>query len=131
MKQKTTSYRSARGRALGLGSAKDGTHHWWAQRLTALALVPLTIWFVICILGLIGGDYAQAKAWIAAPWNAVLLLLLIGATFHHAQLGLQVVIEDYVHREGTKFALVILVKFAAILLGALAGFSVLKIAFGG
>ncbi|MCZ6509344.1 MAG: succinate dehydrogenase, hydrophobic membrane anchor protein, partial [Alphaproteobacteria bacterium] len=90
------SLRSPLGRARGLGSAKSGTQHWWAQRLTAIALVPLTIWFVIAMVAATGSDYTTARAFIGNPVTAVLLVLLIVATFHHAQLGLQVVIEDYV-----------------------------------
>ena len=79
------------GRVRGLGSAKSGSEHWWAQRLTAVALVPLTLWFIYSALALAGADYAAAKAWLATPWNAVLMVLLVIATCHHMQLGLQVV----------------------------------------
>jgi succinate dehydrogenase / fumarate reductase membrane anchor subunit len=125
------SYRTPLGRVRGLGSAKEGVAHWWAQRLTALALVPLVLWFVASLLSMIGADQAAVKAWLGEPLPAVLAVLLIGATFHHAQLGLQVVIEDYVHGRGAKLALIILVKFAALLLGGLGIFAVLKLAFGG
>jgi len=125
------SYRSPLGRARGLGSAREGTAHWWAQRLTAVALVPLTLWFVIGLVGLIGAEYAVVEEWISAPVNATLLVLLIVATFHHAQLGLQVVIEDYVHHDGLKIAAIMLVKFAAIVLGLAAVLAVLSISFGG
>jgi len=124
------SYRSPLGRARGLGSAREGTAHWWAQRLTAVALVPLTLWFVIGLVGLIGAEFAAVEEWISGPINATLLVLLIVATFHHAQLGLQVVIEDYVHHEGLKIAGIVLVKFAAILLGLAAVLAVLSISFG-
>ena len=124
------SYRTPIGRARGLGSAKDGTAHWWAQRLTALALVPLTLWFAISVIGLVGGGRAAVLDWLESPVAAGLMILLIGATFHHAQLGVQVVIEDYVHNEPVKIGAIILVKFAAVVL-ALAGIlSVLAIAFG-
>lgn len=125
------SLRSPLGRARGLGSAKSGTQHWWAQRLTALALVPLTIWFVIAMLTAVGGDHASAVAFIGNPVTAVLLILLIVATFHHAQLGLQVVIEDYVHTKSAEIAVLLLVKGAAIVLALAAIFAVLSIAFGG
>jgi succinate dehydrogenase / fumarate reductase membrane anchor subunit len=125
------SLRTDLGKARGLGSAKDGVQHWWAQRLTALALIPLVLWFVASVAGLTGADIAPVRAWIAQPVTAVLLLLLIAATFHHMQLGLQVVIEDYVHTECLKVIGIVLVKFAAVLLAAAAGFSVLKIAFAG
>ena len=124
------SYRTPIGRARGLGSAKDGTAHWWAQRLTALALIPLVLWFVISVIGLIGAGRGAVLDWVESPVTAGLLVLLIGATFHHAQLGVQVVIEDYVHNEAAKLALIVLVKFAAVVL-ALAGIlAVLAIAFG-
>lgn len=125
------SLRSPLGRARGLGSAKSGTQHWWAQRLTAIALVPLTIWFVISMVAATGGDFASARAFIGNPVSAVLLILLIVATFHHAQLGLQVVIEDYVHTKPVEIALLIAVKGAAIALATAAVFSVLLIALGG
>ena len=125
------SLRSPLGRARGLGSAKSGTQHWWAQRLTAVALVPLTIWFVIAIVGATGGDHASARAFIGNPVTAVLLILLIVATFHHAQLGLQVVIEDYVHTKSVEITLLLAVKGAAIVLATASVFAVLSIAFGG
>jgi succinate dehydrogenase membrane anchor subunit len=125
------SYRSPLARARGLGSAREGAAHWWAQRLTAVALVPLCLWFVIGLVGVIGEDHRTVTDWIGSPVNAALLVVLIVAAFHHAQLGLQVVIEDYVHHEGLKIAGIILVKFAAILLGLAAVFAVLDISFGG
>lgn len=124
-------FRSPLARVRGLGSAKEGVEHWWAQRLTALALVPLVLWFVISIVGLIGADRAAMVAWVGHPINAVLLVLLLIATFYHAQLGLQVVIEDYVHSHGKKLFALIFVKFLAVLLGSLTVFSVLKLALGG
>ncbi len=125
------SLRSPLGRARGLGSAKSGTQHWWAQRLTAIALVPLTIWFVIAMVAATGSDYTTARAFIGNPVTAVLLILLIVATFHHAQLGLQVVIEDYVHTKSVEIALLLAIKGAAIVLALAAIFAVLSIAFGG
>lgn len=125
------SHRSPLGRARGLGSAKDGTAHWWAQRVTAIALVPLSLWFVAGVLGLIGAGHEEALAWIGYPLNAVLLVLLIAVTFHHGQLGLQVVIEDYVHAEWLKIALILVAKFAAVLLALLGIVAVLAITFGG
>ena len=119
------------GKVRGLGSAKEGVHHWWAQRLTALALVPLVLWFVASIAGLAGAEIGLVRAWIAEPVTAVLLVLLIAATFHHMQLGMQVVIEDYVHVEWLKITGIVLVKFAAIVLAVASGFAVLKIAFAG
>ncbi len=124
----TSSLRSPLGRVRGLGSAKEGVAHWWAQRVTALALVPLTLWFVVAVISLAGADHARTTAWIASPVPAMLLILLIAATFYHAVLGLQVVIEDYVHPEWLRIVLILFVKAAAIVLAAAAIFAVLKIA---
>ncbi len=117
------------GRVRGLGSAKNGTHHWWMQRVTAVALVPLTVWFIYSILGLLGGGYTDAARWLASPVNAVLMVLLLIATFHHLQLGLQVVIEDYIHGEGAKIAAIVIVKLASFALAVTGAFAVLKVAF--
>jgi succinate dehydrogenase / fumarate reductase membrane anchor subunit len=125
------SLRSPLGRARGLGSAKEGTAHWWAQRVTAVALVPLTLWFVANVIALAGAPRIDVLAWLASPVAAVLMLLLVAAVFRHAQLGLQVVVEDYVHAEGAKVAALMFVNGASLLLGALAAFSILKLAFGG
>ena len=125
------SLRSPLGRVRRLGSAKSGTEHFWAQRVTAVALIPLTLWFVYSILALGNGDHAVASAWMQSPLNAVLLLLLIVATFHHMQLGLQVVIEDYIHVEYMKIVMLVIVKGASLLLGVAAAFAVLKVSFGG
>ena len=123
--------RTPLGRARGLGSAKEGVSHWWAQRVTAVALVPLVIWFVILVIRLPHADYEQAITWLAYPINNVLLVLLLGCVFYHTVLGLQVVIEDYVHTEGLKIITLLVVKFTAIVLAASAIFAVLSIAFGG
>jgi len=123
-----SSLRSGLGRARGLGAAKEGVNHWWAQRVTALALVPLTLWFVASVVVLAGADHAAVTAWIARPLNTVLLLCLVGATFWHAGLGLQVVIEDYIHRESMRIAVLLAAK-AVLLLGALSGIlAVLRVA---
>ena len=123
-------YRTPIARARGLGSAKDGTHHWWMQRITAIALVPLTVWLVGSLVAIGSADHAQTVHWIRSPAVSIALLLTIAALFHHAQLGLQVVIEDYVHAEWKKIAVLITVKLLAIAIAATAAFSVLKIAFG-
>ncbi len=119
------------GRVRGLGSAKTGSEHWWAQRVTAVALVPLTLWFIYSALALAGADYAAAKAWLGTPINAILMVLLVVATFHHVQLGLQVVIEDYIHGEASKVAALVAVKLGCVALAVAAVFSVLKVSFGG
>ena len=123
------SRRSPLARVRGLGSAKEGVSHWWAQRITALALVPLALWFVTSVAMMTGADYGSVRAWAASPVVAGLLILLIVATFYHMALGLQVVIEDYVGREGVKFAALILVQAAAIVLGLIGVLSVLLLLF--
>ena len=117
-------------RARGLGSAKAGVAHWWAQRLTAIALIPLVVWFAISLVMLSGADYAMARAWIGSPRVMVLLILTIGIGLHHGQLGLQVVIEDYVHGDGRKLALIVLVKFVAAAFGLAAILAILRIGLG-
>ena len=125
------SLQSPLSRARGLGSAKNGTHHWWMQRVTAIALIPLTLWFVVAMIKITGAGHSDAISWVQSPFNAIMLLLLIVATFYHMQLGLQVVIEDYVHSEVTKTTLMLAQKLTSFALGVAAGFAVLKIAFGG
>lgn len=112
-----------------LGSAKDGTHHWWAQRLSALALIPLSIWFVASLLSLTGESHQNFALWASGPFTASLLILLIVATFYHAWLGLQVVVEDYVHTTGLKLALLLALKAACILLATIGMISVLILLF--
>lgn len=123
-------FRTPLARVRGLGSAKSGTHHWWMQRLTAVALVPLSLWFVASLINLATADHATVVAWLSSPVTAVLLCALIVATFHHGQLGLQVVLEDYVHTEWLKLMSIVLTKLLALLLAAICLFAVLSIAFG-
>jgi succinate dehydrogenase / fumarate reductase membrane anchor subunit len=123
--------RSNLGRVRGLGSAKEGVTHFWHQRLTAVALVPLSIWFVVSAISLAGADFAAYHAWIALPGNTTLMILLIGMVFYHGALGLQVVIEDYVHGEGAKLASLILMKLVALLLAVFSAVAVLRVAFAG
>ena len=113
-----------------LGSAKEGVAHWWAQRVTALALVPLALWFVIVVIELAGADRALFVDWVRHPVPAVLLVLLLIATFYHGALGLQVVIEDYVENEALRFGLLIVMRLAAIVLAVLGIFAVLKLSLG-
>jgi succinate dehydrogenase / fumarate reductase membrane anchor subunit len=117
-------------RARGLGSAREGVHHWWAQRLTAIALIPLVVWFAISLVMMSGADYGAVRAWIGSPVVMVLLILTIAVGLHHGQLGLQVVIEDYVHGDGSKLALIVAVRFVAVLFGLAAIVAVLRIGFG-
>jgi succinate dehydrogenase / fumarate reductase membrane anchor subunit len=114
-------------RAIGLGSAKDGVHHWWMQRVSAIVLVPLTMWFIAAIIAQTGADYAAFVAWIRNPITDILMGLLLTALFYHAALGLQVVVEDYVHSDAT-FAAVIAVRLACFTLGAAGIFATLRIA---
>jgi succinate dehydrogenase / fumarate reductase membrane anchor subunit len=125
-----TRLRSPLGRALGLGSAKEGVEHWWLQRITAVALVPLSLWFVIAIIRLVGADGDSVRDWVGNPLPAILLVLLLIATFYHASLGLQVVIEDYIHAELTKLALVVIVRLGCFALAVAGMFAVLSMAVG-
>ena len=125
------SMRSALGRVRGLGSAKSGTGHWWSQRVTAVALVPLTLWFVFALASHSGAGHDEIVAWIGQPFNAVLMISTVAVTFYHAYLGLQVVIEDYVHGEAAKLSLLLLVKGASFLLALTGIVSVLAILFRG
>jgi succinate dehydrogenase membrane anchor subunit len=124
------SLRTPLARVTGLGSAKDGTGHWWLQRLTAIALVPLVVWFVASVLSLTGAEQAAVKAWLANPLAALLMVLFLGTGFYHLKLGLQVVIEDYVHGHACKVAMLIANAFACILLGGGSILAVLKLTFG-
>lgn len=117
-------------RANHLGSAHEGTHHWWWQRMTGLALVPLLLWLVGSLVAMTGANYVTMRAWVAQPGVTLGLVALLIALFYHAQLGLQVILEDYVHAEGLKLAALIAVRAACFLLGLLGVISVLRIAFG-
>jgi succinate dehydrogenase / fumarate reductase membrane anchor subunit len=109
---------------LGAGPARSGVHHWWVQRLTALALVPLAIWFAVSILCLRSLDHATVVAWLAQPWTAL-------TAAWHSRLGVQVIVEDYVHAAGAKTLLLVLSAFVHVLAAAAAVFAVLKVALGG
>jgi succinate dehydrogenase / fumarate reductase membrane anchor subunit len=123
-------YRAPLARVRGLGAAKTGTEHFWLQRVTAVGLVPLTIVFVIYLLGLVGADLAAVKATFGRPVPATVAILLIVAAFWHAKLGIQVIIEDYVHHEGTKLASLLLLSFACAAIGLASVLAVLKLALG-
>lgn len=120
--------RSPLGRVRGLGAARAGAQHWWQQRVTAAALVPLGLWFVASVIVLAGASHGEVTRWLARPHNTVLMLTLIGATFWHAALGLQVVIEDYIRGEGLRLALLLATKAALLLLGLAAALAVLRVA---
>jgi succinate dehydrogenase / fumarate reductase, membrane anchor subunit len=124
------SLRSPLGKVLGTGSAKEGVHHWWLQRLTSIALVPLTVWFVVSLLSLPSFEHVTVISWMAQSWTALLLILFILVATWHSQLGVRVVVEDYVHG-GAKTLTLVLMTFLHALVAAAGVFAVLKIAFGG
>jgi len=121
--------RTPLGRVRGLGSAKSGTHHWWMQRVTSIALLPLTLWFVVSMLSLAGASFAQTRAFLAWPVNAVLMLALIGLTFHHIAAGLQVVVEDYLRKDMQRIAALLVIKGGCWLMALVCAFAVLRVAF--
>jgi succinate dehydrogenase / fumarate reductase membrane anchor subunit len=125
------SLESPLGKFLGHGSAKEGTEHWWSQRLTAVALVPLTLWFVFALFGLDSMEYAVVVAWLAEPLNAILLILLMVAMLQHSQLGLQVIVEDYVHTGWIKVLSLMAFKFIHIGMGVAGVYAVIIISLGG
>lgn len=116
-------------RVLGVGSAKSGVHHWWIQRVTSVALVPLSIWFAVAVLALPDLGYDAVTAWMRGPWTAVLLVLFVLTVTHHSQLGVQVVIEDYVHGKGTKTVSLLASTFAHVVVAAAGVFAILRVAF--
>ena len=124
------SLRSPVGRVLGLGAAKKGVGHWWSQRVTSVALGFLTLWFVASLLTFESFERTAVLAWIAAPLNTVLLSLLILTTAYHSQLGVQVVVEDYVEHKGSKVVTLLLLDFLHVALAALGLYAVLRIGFG-
>jgi len=119
--------RSPLGRARGLGSAKAGAAHWWMLRITSIALVPLTLWFLCAVVRMIGATREDVASWMSAPLPIVLMIALIVATFHHLQAGLQVVIEDYVVHDGLRVGSVLLVKGLCVLLALACIVAVLKL----
>ena len=118
-------------RVLGSGSAKSGVGHWWLQRLTSLALVPLSVWFVVSLLVLPSFEHATVIAWMRQSWTALLLIIFVLVAAWHSQLGVRVVVEDYVHDVGAKTLTLVLVSFAHVLIAVAGVFAVLKVAFGG
>ena len=124
------SLRSPLRRVLGLGSAQSGVSHWWTQRLTSLALVPLSVWFVVSLLALPSLEHATVVAWMGQSWTALLLIIFVLVAAWHSQLGVQVVVEDYVHGTGARTLTLVLVTFAHVLIAAAGVFAVLKVACG-
>ena len=125
------SLRTPLSKAKGLGSAKDGTQHWWAQRVTAIALIPLTVWFAFKVALLSTSSYATVLASISSPWSAALIISLIIAAFYHAALGMQVIYEDYVSGKAIRIIAIMGTNLLLFLLGTSATIAVVRIAIGG
>jgi len=128
-KQKQETIRTPLGHARGLGSAKDGTHHWWMQRVTAVALVPLSLYWLSCLKCMTTPDYGVFIGWLGDPFVSIAALLFIFAAFYHAMLGVQVIIEDYIHAEGCKVACLLLNKLAFLFMGFACAFAIVYINF--
>ena len=122
--------RSHLGRIRGLGSSNEGVNHWWSQRISGIALIPLIIWFLISAHHIFGSDLGEFKVWLGANANPVLLSLLIYASLYHGQMGLQVVIEDYIHLPFLKYALILFSKFTAIVFGGYSIFVIIRLSTG-
>jgi succinate dehydrogenase / fumarate reductase, membrane anchor subunit len=122
------SLRSPLGRVLGMGSAKDGTGHWWAQRVSAVALIPLTLWFLFSLLMLPDLDYATVRTWLSLPISGFLAVLLLGVLTYHSYLGTTVVVEDYVHSPGMKLLTLLLLRFLYVLACGAGIFAILRVA---
>lgn len=118
-------------RASGLGSTSDGVKHWWMQRMTAVALVPLSLWVAFAVASHAGADYATVAAWFAQPFTTTMLILFVFTAFLHASQGLTVVIEDYIHHDGVKVTALVGVKLILVLLGTSSALSILHTAFAG
>jgi len=124
------SVRSPLSRVLGLGSAKDGTSHWWAQRVTAVALIPLTLWFFFSLLTLPGLEYESVRTWLSVPISGFLAVLLVAVLAYHSYLGTTVIVEDYVTTSGMKILSLMVLQFLYVLAGGAAIFAILRVVFG-
>jgi len=124
-------YQTPLARARGLGSARQGSHDWWQQRVSAVALLPLSLWLAVHLSILPAATYAEVVGWISLPWNTILLLSFILLSLYHAMLGLQVVIEDYVHNDWMKIISMLGVRLVTAFLALGTAFSVLRIVFAG
>jgi succinate dehydrogenase / fumarate reductase membrane anchor subunit len=125
-----TEHRTPLARVRGLGSARSGTAHFWHQRLTAVANVPLTIAFVLIVVALLGRNHAAAQQILGTPLVAIVILLFIGSVTYHMRLGMQVIIEDYVHEETAKLALIMLNTFFALAIALASAYAIFKLSFG-
>jgi succinate dehydrogenase / fumarate reductase membrane anchor subunit len=125
-----TEHRTPLARVRGLGSAKTGTAHFWHQRLTAVANVPLTIAFVLIVVALLGRNHAAAQQILASPLVAIVMLLFIGSITYHMRIGMQVIIEDYVHEETAKLALIMLNTFFTVAVALASAYAIFKLSFG-
>jgi succinate dehydrogenase / fumarate reductase membrane anchor subunit len=125
-----TEHRTPLARVRGLGSAKTGTAHFWHQRLTAVANVPLTIAFVLIVVALLGRNHAAAQQILGTPLVAIVMLLFIGSITYHMRIGMQVIIEDYVHEETAKLALIMLNTFFAVAVALASAYAIFKLSFG-
>jgi succinate dehydrogenase / fumarate reductase, membrane anchor subunit len=126
-----TDMRTPLSKVRGLGSAREGTGHFWAQRLTAIANIPLILFFLGFLISLNGADYATVRASMANPFVALMFLLMLVSGLYHMRLGMQVIIEDYIHHEGGKIVLLMLNTFFSIAVGVAAVYAIIKLAFGG
>ena len=126
--QARAALRTPLGRVLGSGAARNGVHHWWLQRVTSIALVPLTLWFVFALAGLPSFEQAEVRAWMGAGWTPVWLTLFVLVTCHHSSSGVQVVIEDYVHGKGLKIAALLASQFAHGIVAVACVFAIVKVA---
>jgi succinate dehydrogenase / fumarate reductase membrane anchor subunit len=124
------SLRSPLGRVLGMGSAKDGTAHWWAQRVSAVALIPLTLWFVFSLLTLPALDYDTVRTWLSVPISGFLAVLLVAVLAYHSYLGTIVIVEDYVTGTGMKVLTLLVLRFLYVLCGGAGIFAILRVVFG-
>ncbi len=124
------SLRSPLSRVLGMGSAKDGTAHWWAQRVTAIALVPLTLWLAFSLLTLPDLYFETVRTWLSVPISGFLAVLLVAVLSYHSYLGTQVIVEDYVAAAGAKVLILLLLKFLYVLCAGIGIFAILRVVFG-
>ncbi len=124
------SLRSPLGRVLGTGSAGHGSGQWWAQRVSAVALIPLALWFFCSLLALPALDFSAVQSWLALPWNGFLAALMVAVLAYHSYLGTIEVVEDYVHGNAMKLSLLLLLRFAHVLFGAASLYAILRVAFG-